>query len=131
MKHTTQLRTRLTFIAATGLLVITAGCSSLPSNMASHAPQLEHQPAVRLDPARVNELIGSQGGLCSGKDGLVAVCASGPRPKWDIDQIKVQALVDLSQLQPGDRPDYVICRINYKQQPPKWECAEIYKGIPR
>jgi hypothetical protein len=103
----------------------------MPVYPSAPVPQIATPPLVRLDADRLNELLGSQGGLCTGKDGTISACAIGPRPKWDIDQIKVPALVDLSQLQAGDRPEYVICRINYKPQPPKWECAEVYKGTPR
>ena len=130
MKHTALPRAFLACFAA-ALVALVSACSPLQVNQAGAAPQLASPPVVRLDSARLNELLGGQGGLCTGKDGTVSACAIGPRPKWEVDQIKVPALVDMSQLQAGDRPDYVICRINYKPQPPKWECAEVYKGTPR
>lgn len=130
MTYTALSRARLA-LAVASLVAITWGCSPLPMQQAPAEPQRVSPPAMRLDSAGLNALISSQSGLCTGKDGVVAACSTGPRPRWDVDQIKVPALVDTTQLQATDRPDYVICRIDYQQQPPKWDCAEIYKGTPR
>lgn len=130
MKHIALSRARSAFAVAS-LVAITSGCSPLSMQQAPVEPQRVSPPAMRLDSAGLNALISSQSGLCTGKDGVVATCSTGPRPRWDVDQIKVPALVDTTQLPATDRPDYVICRINYKEQPPKWDCAEIYKGTPR
>ena len=130
MKYIALSRVRLAFAVAS-LVTITWGCSPLSMQQAPVEPQRVSPPAMRLDSARLNALISSRSGLCTGKDGVVAACSIGPRPRWDVDQIMVAALVDTTQLQATDRPDYVICRIDYKQQPPKWNCAEIYTGTPR
>ncbi len=86
---------------------------------------------LRLDGPRLNALIDAKTGLCTGQGGDVSACNPRPQPKWDLDKLKVPARVDLSTLKPQDRPDWVVCRVNHQEKPPRWECAEIYTALPR
>jgi hypothetical protein len=113
-------------VAAVCLL---AGCSDHPS-----IPLDPPKPAAgsfSVSPAAFGTAAGGPGGLCTGLGGDLSACTPRPRPKFDIGNLGAKPIVDLDVLPAAERPEWVLCRLDYREKPPLWTCAEVYTSLPR
>jgi hypothetical protein len=83
-----------------------------------------------LNPATLDRVLADGGALCVGLGGNAAACTPRPGIKYELDTLTVRPRVDLGALKPAERPTYVVCKLDYRQNPPSWRCTEVYTGQP-
>lgn len=74
---------------------------------------------------------GPQGALCTGHTGVAAACVPRPQVNFNLRELGLKPLRDVNVLPPSDQPRWVLCRLDYREKPPRWECAEIFDRLPR
>jgi hypothetical protein len=111
---------------ATVLLAGCAGPVGLPVVPAKPAPG-----GFSVSPAAFTQQPGGPGALCTGLGGEIGACAPRPRPKFDTGALVGKPIVDLGAVPLAERPDWVLCRLDHRDVPPLWTCAEIYTRLPR
>ena len=64
--------------------------------------------------------------LCVGRDGSSALCVPSPKPKLEVQDLRV----NLRQPVEGVLPSHVLCRLKRNASQALLECVEIYTRLP-
>lgn len=113
-------------LGLTGALLL-AGCGHHAQHHAGGALPAE---GLRIGTATLDRVLAEGGALCVGMGGNAAACTPRPGIKYELDKLAPRPLVDLGSLKPAERPAFVVCRLDYRQNPPTWRCTEVYAGQP-
>jgi len=114
---------------AAAAAVLLAACGDKPSTPVD--PPKPVAGGFSVSPDLFTAAPGDLGALCTGLGGELSACTPRPRPKFDIGSLNAKPIVDLDVLPPAERPEWVLCRLNYREKPPAWTCAEVYTSLPR
>ena len=118
LSHSAKRRTmRGGWCMALTVAVFSSGCSTFgPSPVGGFTPLAELLPVA----------LGGNRGLCVGLEGTTSLCAPGPKPRLEVEGLRV----NLRQPIEGVLPSHVLCRIKREASQALLECVEIYTGLP-